>query len=264
MGLAHVQDTLVRARGARGHPGCLAGACRRPGGCAPHVTCPLTSARACVHAPHPVLCEQVGGDLPGGIHLRGLSGGERKRLSIAIGKRQEGKGAPGGGGAPAVHAHGSGKGFSVHRCPGQSRWRLPGAGRSGAARRHCSRPAGHHASQKGGLRAGAAWRPVLLAMAVQGAGSTSRAALACQPQTTGRLLCQPPIVTSNRFPAGVDGAMMQESCPALPSSSWMNPQAAWMHTLASDPTPASSAAATPAATAATNASAASAGATPLD
>jgi ABC-type multidrug transport system ATPase subunit len=30
-------------------------------------------------------CSQVGGTLPGGIILRGLSGGERKRLSIANG-----------------------------------------------------------------------------------------------------------------------------------------------------------------------------------
>jgi len=32
-----------------------------------------------------VLCFQVGGMLPGGIQLRGLSGGERKRLAIACG-----------------------------------------------------------------------------------------------------------------------------------------------------------------------------------
>ena len=38
--------------------------------------------------PHPApllcpSCHQVGGSLPGGLTLRGLSGGERKRLSIA-------------------------------------------------------------------------------------------------------------------------------------------------------------------------------------
>eukprot|EP00878_Enallax_costatus_P037694 GHUV01042619.1.p1 GENE.GHUV01042619.1~~GHUV01042619.1.p1 ORF type:complete len:104 (-),score=23.76 GHUV01042619.1:178-489(-) len=32
-----------------------------------------------------MLASQVGGTLPGGIILRGLSGGERKRLSIATG-----------------------------------------------------------------------------------------------------------------------------------------------------------------------------------
>lgn len=35
----------------------------------------------------PLLCcvLQVGGTLPGGLNLRGLSGGERRRLSIAAG-----------------------------------------------------------------------------------------------------------------------------------------------------------------------------------
>lgn len=32
-----------------------------------------------------ILLSQVGGSLPGGISLRGLSGGERKRLAIAAG-----------------------------------------------------------------------------------------------------------------------------------------------------------------------------------
>lgn len=32
-----------------------------------------------------LLLLQVGGTLPGGLNLRGLSGGERKRLSIAAG-----------------------------------------------------------------------------------------------------------------------------------------------------------------------------------
>jgi ABC-type multidrug transport system ATPase subunit len=45
---------------------------------------------ASVNTPHPphaitFLALQVGGTLPGGIMLRGMSGGERKRLAIACG-----------------------------------------------------------------------------------------------------------------------------------------------------------------------------------
>lgn len=43
-----------------------------------------TSAALSWHGCYVVL--QVGGTLPGGIILRGLSGGERKRLSIAQGE----------------------------------------------------------------------------------------------------------------------------------------------------------------------------------
>jgi ABC-type uncharacterized transport system ATPase subunit len=35
--------------------------------------------------PMTTCCLQVGGVLPGGLNLRGLSGGERRRLSIAAG-----------------------------------------------------------------------------------------------------------------------------------------------------------------------------------
>lgn len=41
---------------------------------------PFFTSATCLFA-----CSQVGGVLPGGLLLRGLSGGERKRLSIAAG-----------------------------------------------------------------------------------------------------------------------------------------------------------------------------------
>jgi hypothetical protein len=44
---------------------------------------PLSPISAPAH--HLLCCAQVGGYLPGGISLRGLSGGERKRLALAVG-----------------------------------------------------------------------------------------------------------------------------------------------------------------------------------
>ena len=82
MGLSHTEDTLVRnERGARA---CLLLMPTRDGRRAPGLAALAAETRMLslytVHAR-----AQVGGALPGGIQLRGLSGGERKRLAVAAG-----------------------------------------------------------------------------------------------------------------------------------------------------------------------------------
>ena len=83
MGLSHTEDTLVRKSAQRPalpqkgdpiHPYIV----RAVVGVCPTCSPPSHYTLLRTHA-------QVGGALPGGIQLRGLSGGERKRLAVAAG-----------------------------------------------------------------------------------------------------------------------------------------------------------------------------------